>query len=67
MSRSRDLSTEIGDEHGRANALWGIGNYRYFHDLDDSGIHDFEEARDVFGRSATGRWRRGRITCSARR
>jgi len=50
MQRSRDLATEIGDEHARANALWGIGNYRYFNDLDDSGIHDFEEARDVFGR-----------------
>jgi hypothetical protein len=50
MSRSRDLATEIGDEHARANALWGIGNYRYFNDIDDSGIHDFEEARDVFGR-----------------
>ena len=49
-SRSRDLATEIGDEHARANALWGIGNYRYFNDLEDSGIHDFEEARDVFGR-----------------
>ena len=43
-SRSRDLATEIGDEHGRANALWGIGNYLYFHDADDGGIHDFEEA-----------------------
>jgi predicted ATPase/class 3 adenylate cyclase len=50
MQRSRDLAAEIGDEHARANALWGIGNWRYFNEADDNGAHDFEEARDVFGR-----------------
>jgi len=48
MSRARDLAIEIGDEHGRANALWGIGNWRYFHDDADWGATEFAEALDVF-------------------
>jgi predicted ATPase len=51
MERARDVATSIGDDHGRANVLWGIGNYRYFHDEGDRGISAFEEARDVFRRS----------------
>jgi len=50
MIRARDLATEIGDDHGRANTLWGLGNYRYFNDLQDRGIDDFVEARDIFAR-----------------
>ncbi|HLO35073.1 MAG TPA: hypothetical protein VK194_03290, partial [Candidatus Deferrimicrobium sp.] len=50
MSRARDLAAAAGDEHGRANALWGIGNYLYFHDADDRGISQFEQALDVFTR-----------------
>ena len=51
MLRSRDLATEIGDDHGRANALWGIGNYSYFNELRDRGIDQFREALEIFRRT----------------
>jgi hypothetical protein len=50
MHRARDLATEAGDERGRANALWGIGNWLYFHNADDRGISQFDEAVGVFRR-----------------
>jgi tetratricopeptide (TPR) repeat protein len=50
MSRARDLATEAGDERGRANALWGIGNWRYFHEADDFGVEQFDEAIGTFER-----------------
>jgi tetratricopeptide (TPR) repeat protein len=48
MSRARDLAAEIGDERGRANALWGIGNWLYFHDEDDRGVGQFEQSLGIF-------------------
>ncbi len=48
MGRARDLAAEIGDERGRANALWGIGNWLYFHAEEDLGASRFEGALDVF-------------------
>jgi predicted ATPase len=50
MHRARDLATDAGDERGRANALWGIGNWLYFHATDDNGISQFDEAIEVFRR-----------------
>lgn len=50
MNRARELATEVGDERGRANALWGIGNWLYFHDAEDRGSMFFEEALAVFRR-----------------
>ncbi|HUQ79309.1 MAG TPA: adenylate/guanylate cyclase domain-containing protein [Patescibacteria group bacterium] len=50
MQRARDLATSAGDERGRANALWGIGNWLYFHDADDRGIGQFNEALEIFRR-----------------
>ncbi len=50
MHRAREAATAAGDERGRANALWGIGNWLYFHAADDSGISQFDEALDVFRR-----------------
>ncbi len=50
MLRARDLAAAAGDERGRANALWGIGNYLFFHDDEDRGIGQFAEALDVFRR-----------------
>jgi predicted ATPase/class 3 adenylate cyclase len=50
MERALAIATSIGDDHGRANVLWGLGNYRYFNDEDDRGIAAFEEARDIFER-----------------
>jgi hypothetical protein len=48
MERARDLAGEIGDERGRANALWGIGNWLYFHAAEDLGASKFLGALDVF-------------------
>jgi predicted ATPase/class 3 adenylate cyclase len=48
MHRARDLATEAGDERGRANALWGIGNWLYFHAAEDRGVSQFDEALLVF-------------------
>jgi predicted ATPase/class 3 adenylate cyclase len=48
MTRARDLAAACGDERGRANAQWGIGNWLYFHDADDLGQAEFRGALDVF-------------------
>jgi len=50
MSRARDLAAAAADERGRANALWGIGNWMYFHDTDDRGAAQFREALEIFSR-----------------
>jgi predicted ATPase len=50
MIRARDLATAIGDDRGLANTLWGIGNYVYFHDSDDRGLAQFQQALDIFSR-----------------
>jgi predicted ATPase/class 3 adenylate cyclase len=50
MLRALDLAGSIGDERGRANVLWGLGNYVYFHDTDDRGSRHFQEAFDIFSR-----------------
>jgi predicted ATPase/class 3 adenylate cyclase len=50
MSRARDLASTAGDERGRANALWGIGNWMYFHDAEDRGAGQFREALEIFSR-----------------
>jgi hypothetical protein len=52
MHRAHDLAAAAGDERGRANALWGIGNWQYFHNTDDHGVGKFEEAGAVFHRLA---------------
>ena len=51
MIRALDLATAIGDDRGRANVLWGLGNYAYFHDTDDRGLAEFEEALQLFQRT----------------
>jgi len=51
MLRALEIATAIGDEHGRANVLWGIGNYLYFHDSEDRGLARFREALDIFRRT----------------
>jgi predicted ATPase/class 3 adenylate cyclase len=38
----------IGDEHGEANVLWGIGNLRYFAGTEDTGAEEFQLALDKF-------------------
>jgi hypothetical protein len=41
---------EIGDLHGEANVLWGLGNYLYFRHGAENGIPKFEEALQIFRR-----------------
>jgi tetratricopeptide (TPR) repeat protein len=48
MSKAQEIAREIGDERGRANALWGIGNWLYFHDTEDRGSAQFREALGIF-------------------
>jgi predicted ATPase len=48
MHRARDLAIEAGDERGRANALWGIGNWLYFHAAEDRGVGQFDQAIVAF-------------------
>jgi tetratricopeptide (TPR) repeat protein len=50
MKQALDLSREVGDDHGAANALWGIGNYRYFKNAPDQGIEYVREALEIFRR-----------------
>ena len=50
MIRALELATAIGDDRGRANVLWGLGNYTYFHDTDDRGLAQFAEALEIFRR-----------------
>jgi predicted ATPase/class 3 adenylate cyclase len=50
MNRARDLAVEAGDERGEANALWGIGNWMYFHEADDRGVGHFNDAIAIFRR-----------------
>ncbi|HET7703722.1 MAG TPA: adenylate/guanylate cyclase domain-containing protein [Candidatus Limnocylindrales bacterium] len=50
MQRAHDIAASVGDERARANALWGIGNYLYFRDDEDSGVSQFREALEVFRR-----------------
>ena len=44
------LFRELGDEHGEANVLWGIGNYRYFNNEPDQGVDFVREALPKFAR-----------------
>jgi predicted ATPase/class 3 adenylate cyclase len=48
--KALDLAVAIGDERGRANVLWGLGNYLYFHDDGDRGLERFREALEIFRR-----------------
>jgi predicted ATPase/class 3 adenylate cyclase len=49
--KALELAGSIGDERGRANVLWGLGNYLYFHDEGDRGLERFREALEAFRRN----------------
>ncbi|MEO8571452.1 MAG: hypothetical protein ABI553_07090 [Chloroflexota bacterium] len=48
LAHARDLYQKLGDRLGEANALWGIGNYRYFQEYDDYGIKEIRQALEIF-------------------
>jgi predicted ATPase/class 3 adenylate cyclase len=39
---------ELGDAHGEANVLWGIGNSAFFANRPDSGAPEFQRALELF-------------------
>src|SRR5439155_15422958 len=50
MLRALEIADAIRDDRGRANLLWGLGNYTYFHDSEDRGLAMFREALAIFHR-----------------
>jgi len=48
LEQARDIFRRLGDLRGEANALWGLGNYRYFQEYDDYGIDSVTEALAKF-------------------
>ena len=58
---------ELGDQRGEGNVLWGLGSHHYFTRRRRRRRAVVRAlARAPPARPATGRWRRGRCTCSAR-
>jgi predicted ATPase/class 3 adenylate cyclase len=43
-----DRFRKLGDTRGEANALWGLGNYRYFHGDVEAGVDEFRAALALF-------------------
>jgi predicted ATPase/class 3 adenylate cyclase len=48
LEKARDLYHKLGDKRGEANALWGMGNYRYFQEYEDLGIPAAAESLEMF-------------------
>ena len=48
LEQARDIYHRIGDRRGEANTLWGIGNYKYFHNDLSNGVEDFRLALGMF-------------------
>jgi predicted ATPase/class 3 adenylate cyclase len=48
LVRARELFQRLGDKRGEANAIWGIGNYRYFRALPGNGVEEFRETLEKF-------------------
>ncbi len=42
------LYRELGDRHGEANVLWGLGNREYFGLINEAGTGRFREALELF-------------------
>jgi predicted ATPase/class 3 adenylate cyclase len=51
IQQSLERYRRIGDERGEANALWALGNRRYFHSQGDLGVGRFREALAIFRRT----------------
>jgi predicted ATPase/class 3 adenylate cyclase len=48
IERARDLFHELGDQRGEANAMWALGNYRYFRRFPGNGVAEFRQALEMF-------------------
>jgi predicted ATPase/class 3 adenylate cyclase len=48
LQEALSLYREVGDRRGEANTLWGIGNTKYFANVESSGAAYFEQAREIF-------------------
>jgi tetratricopeptide (TPR) repeat protein len=48
LEHARDLFHKLGDLRGEANAMWGLGNYRYFRRLPGNGTDEFRQALAMF-------------------
>jgi predicted ATPase/class 3 adenylate cyclase len=51
VEEARRRFHELGDLRGEANALWALGNYRFFRDQPGSGAAEFRAALDMFRRT----------------
>ncbi len=48
IERARDLFHKVGDRRGEANALWALGNYRYFRRQPGFGVDESRAALEIF-------------------
>jgi predicted ATPase/class 3 adenylate cyclase len=48
LAEALAIYRELGDRHGEANVLWGLGNKKYFRDSDDGGVTEFLAALEAF-------------------
>ena len=48
LEQARDIFHRIGDRRGEGNALWGLGNYRYFRKLPGNGVDEFRQTIAIF-------------------
>jgi hypothetical protein len=49
LELARDIFRRLGDRRGEGNAMWGLGNYRYFRKLPGNGEDQFRETLTIFG------------------
>jgi tetratricopeptide (TPR) repeat protein len=48
LLQARDIFHRIGDRRGEGNAVWGLGNYRYFRAFPGNGVDEFRETLTIF-------------------
>jgi tetratricopeptide (TPR) repeat protein len=51
VEQARDRFHRLGDLRGEANALWALGNYKYFRNLEGNGTDEFRQALAMFRRT----------------
>jgi len=48
LEKARQITHDLGDTRGEANAMWGLANYRYFQRYPDFGLGAATEALEKF-------------------